>query len=349
MALEVHDRPIDLRDADPGHLYGHAMDSYLVHTRRQGETMSDPFYARALYDPLDVAGADPVVAGEIMDLSLAGLEQSMAAGRTDEEVEFGLDYLYRALPVASLGGVSDAIKMARQSVDKRLGLGETLAPTERLSLRMHGIDLAYLNVFNAYHGAIQAGTLSKEDKQRVAASLETASMVQIQRGAALLSEAQKTHEGLHDPEEKKSLRGKMFELLYMSVERLRLYSDERYDEAALLTATSFEDSSAKVYKPNHNYDVIKVDSTGNITEVVQCKNAAEGTEYQPPIQKVEGKAFGRFLERPKAYIAALNRISSNGNHFSEAQLRQDRELLESLFTAQADRVAAGVGAVATRH
>jgi hypothetical protein len=307
--------------------------------------MSEAFYQRNCVDPLQVAHPTLEFRQQIIEYADAQIPQARLHGKVAEALDFTLDGLYRSLPLETANESIVRIHAARDLIERRLSLGDRISASERLGLQMQQLDLMGLQAFRSYHATSKSGDPAA--RRSALQILDATSAKQIQIGAKILGEAQKVHEGMPDGDASKELRGKMFELLFVTDQRRRQFSAEEYDQSVLVSATRFEDKPSITFTPNHNYDVISFDASGKTFDVFQCKNASSKMQYEQHIKMVEGRTFIEFIKNPEKYINAMRILSTNSPAIPEQVMTGNRKLLEGLFDEK-QLVAGHVGGTALR-
>ncbi len=303
----------------------------VTHERRPEET--EVFYARSLEDPLVVAFGDQSDRQRLARLASMGLHESIGSHQVSNAIDFATDYAYRAFGIADIQHVTKATNFAGNTIERELKTNEQLTPLQRMKLQSRQLDVMSLQVFGQYHSGKEAR--SADQNKKALTLLEASAKDVIIRGAEALKTAQKVHEDSGDQKMQSDIRGLMFEQLFITYQRLNVYEQERYDETVVLGATVFEDNAARSYEPkNHNYDVLAMNADGSTGEVVQCKNAQDGKQYEKPIRKIQGHNFIRFVSNPDKFISAISRLANNSAGVSERQLQEDQALLDDLFEAE---------------
>lgn len=324
------------------------MEHSKIHSRPEGEL--DVCYTRRLEDPLEVAFADTDQRQALMDQDKAAIGECLSKGRPGDAAEFITDYSYRSLGIIDRKETVAVAAHGASILRGRLERNEPLTPREKLRLEMRVLDLQNITAFSQFHLAseeLDVADLEPKDRKKSKAAalrkLEQQTVSILRSGASLLQAAQQEHDTLSDGEAQQDLRGQMFELLYATYARYEVYQDERVDEEVVVGSTTFDDNAARFFAPeNHNYDVLSLDAAGKTIGLVQCKNYANNKRYKWPIQKIEARAFGRFVADPQKCIGAICVLADNNPNVEEQQMVANVKMLEGLFQLE-DKTPKAVG------
>ncbi|MGZ6005261.1 MAG: hypothetical protein ACXWLH_03850 [Candidatus Saccharimonadales bacterium] len=295
---------------------------------------STEYRLRRQHDPFIVLDTSQNNLGTLIAQSANGLAASTKAGNTGEFIEFSTDLAYRLFISQDY---RHAVSAAQQGANKVMGQLDKpqTTPFEAIKLKMKATDLLTVQSMSSYLSTMQSG--NPKAIEAADAVLEATAKRVIDLGIGALNEAQSHHSSIAYEEDGQYLRGAMFELLYATWQRLKIYQDEKYDKSIVLGATDFEDRP-KFTSPkegSHNFDIMTLASDGVVEKLVQCKDAQDTKPYAYPIEKVIAKGFERFLkDDPQEYLRALARLAGNSPDTTEEQMNQAQKLLDSLFTTE---------------
>jgi hypothetical protein len=318
-------------------------DSYHYVSRKPG--MSEALYRRACHDPFDsidpLSEEFPILLKESTD----GLAESLNSGNRDDAIVFSTDIAY----LKFFGGnnaVGQECALSLSQLAEKLR-DPTISAVQRLRTEARIVDLAELRSFTDYTQA--STTLGPEDKNTALALREAQLKSTILASLGFLKSAHKNFVAETDGEVRGEILGAMFELLYSTNTRRHIYEKETYDEVVVLGSTDMQDFPMMIHTPRrHNFDVLEVDSRGNVLQVTQLKASRNLTTrdgkikqerlYDDRIVGISGKSFAKFLDNPQIYIDGLRHAVENSPLTTEQMIVEGSNLVDSLFVKHTRRL-----------